>query len=298
MQTKICVNTRETEGTPSDNPLGNASPVDSGSNITPPTASPESLPSATEFNDTQNQPSPETSHSGPTSLGPTSSTDSPTQSVITVNIYSSSTSNQKLLDSLLDSLTDFTISFKQVDLGTEHFPSKTTESNNSPSGASNDDLEHTEIVQASLIRTSGEGRMQPSHFSHTQMESQNARQGETTQGAYGPQSFSSTILADITAPSSSTTADSVFSSPTSGTSLDGSGVSRRPSKQSLGAIFGSILGASIFAGCIVVLHRLCYRSFRNTGVQRHPIHSPHHRGQEKRRSEVVHPEISHFSKDS
>jgi hypothetical protein len=80
--------------------------------------------------------------------------------------------------------------------------------------------------------------------------------------------------------------------------LDGSGMSRRPSKQSLGTIFGSILGASILAGCIVILHRLCYRNIRNTSVQRHRIHSACQGGQESKRSELIHPEISRFSKDS
>jgi hypothetical protein len=122
---------------PANNPLGN------GSNITPPTASVESLASTTESNDTLNQPSPETSHSDPSLLGATLSTDSPTQSLITVNMYSSSTSNLESLGSLHNSLTGLTTSSKQVDLGIERFASVTTGSNKSPSDGSNDDLEQT-----------------------------------------------------------------------------------------------------------------------------------------------------------
>ncbi|KAJ5460926.1 uncharacterized protein N7458_002478 [Penicillium daleae] len=231
IQAKIFANTRETEGMPANNPLGN------GSNITPPTASVESLASTTESNDTLNQPSPETSHSDPSLLGATLSTDSPTQSLITVNMYSSS-SNLESLGSLHNSLTVLTTSSKQVDLGIERFASVTTGSDKSPSDGSNDDLEQTEITEASLIRTSDEGRMQLGHFSHTQMENQNASQGETTQGSYGPQL--STTRVDISPhPSSTTTTDIVFSNPTNSSTVDGSGVSRQPSKQSLSAIFGS-----------------------------------------------------------
>jgi hypothetical protein len=283
MHTKISANTGETEGTPSVSPLGNET------NITPPTASPESLPSATEFNDTQTQP-PETSYSDlnpPNPLGATLSPNSPTQNIITVNTYSSSTSNQKFLDPLHDNLVALTVPSKQVDLGIERLPSVTTGSNNSPSDGSNGYLEITEIPQAFLVRTSDEDGVQPGHFSHTQMEGQTAApQGETTQGAYAPQS--PTTLVIISPLSSSTAADSVSSSPSNGASLDGSGVSRRPSRQSLAVIFGSILGAS---------HRLCCRNFRNTRVQRHAIHSACHGGKSKR-SELIHPEISRFSKDT
>ena len=289
-QTKIFANTREAEGMPLDNPLGN------GSSIAPPTASTESLPSATKSNVTRNQPSPETSHSDPSTLGATPSAESPTQSLITINVYSRPTSNQDPLDSLRDSFTALTTTSKQVDLSIDGFASITTGSSKSSSDGSNDDLEHTGITLASLIRTSDEGRMQLGHFSHTQMANQNASQGETTQGTSGPQS--STTRVDPSPLSSSTTADIVFSSPTNSATLDGSGMSRRPSKQSLGTIFGSVLGASILAGCIVILHRLCYRNFRNAWVQRHPIHSACQGGQESKRSELVHPEISRFSKDS
>lgn len=120
---------------PANNPLGN------GSNITPPPASVESLATTTESNDTLNQPSPETSHLDPSLLGVTPSTDSPTQSLIIVNMYSSSTSNLESLGSLHNSLTVLTTSSKQVDLGIERFVSVTTGSNKSPSDGSNNDLE-------------------------------------------------------------------------------------------------------------------------------------------------------------
>ncbi|KAJ5454067.1 uncharacterized protein N7458_005023 [Penicillium daleae] len=233
IQAKIFANTRESEGMPANNPLGN------GSNITPPTASVESLASTTESNDTLNQPSPETSHSDPSLLGATPSTDSPTQSLITVNMYSSSTSNLESLGSLHNSLTVLTTSSKQVDLGIERFASVTTGSNKSPSDDSNDDLGQTEITQASLIRTSDEGRVQLGHFSHTQMESQNASQGETTQGSYGPQLSPTRVDISPHPSSTTTTTDIVFSNPTNSSTVDGSGVSRQPSKQSLSAIFGS-----------------------------------------------------------
>jgi hypothetical protein len=48
----------------------------------------------------------------------------------------------------------------------------------------------------------------------------------------------------------------------------------------------------------VILHRLCYRNFRNTSVQRHPIHSACQDGQESTRTELIYPKISRFSKDS
>ncbi|KAJ5135365.1 uncharacterized protein N7515_004643 [Penicillium bovifimosum] len=235
MQTKVSANTGETEWTPSVSPLGNET------DITPPTASPESLPSATEFNDTQTKP-PETSYSDLNPLGATLSPDSPTQNLITVNTYPSSTSDQKSLDPLHDNLVALTIPSKQVDLGIERLPSISTGSDNSPSDGSNGHLEITEFSQPFLVRTSDEDGVQPGHSSHTQMEGQTAApQGETTQGAYAPQS--PTTLVIISPFSSSTAADSVSSSPSIGASLDGSGVSRRPSRQSLAVIFGSILGS-------------------------------------------------------
>ncbi|KAJ5292112.1 hypothetical protein N7478_001363 [Penicillium angulare] len=47
------------------------------------------------------------------------------------------------------------------------------------------------------------------------------------------------------------------------TALDGSGLSRSISKQSLGAVLGTVSGAGIIAVCIVIMHRLCYPSIRN-----------------------------------
>lgn len=140
MQTKTFANTRETEGMPLDNPLGNRS------SITPPTASTESLPSATESNDAQNQPSPKTSQSDSSPLSATPPTDSPAQSLIIVDIYSSSTSNQNFLDSLHNSLTALTTSSKQVDFSNERFASVTTGNSKTPSDGSNSDLEQTEIT--------------------------------------------------------------------------------------------------------------------------------------------------------
>lgn len=277
IQVKILPNTRETEEAPSENPSG------SGSDLTPSTTSPEGLPSTTEFNNTQDQESIATSPPDPSPLGATPSTDPLAQSLITLETH------QNFPGSLPDDLITLT---SQVDFGIERFLPATTGSNNPPSDNIIGDLEPTERAQASLIRTSAEGGIQPGHFSHVQVESQNALQEDTTQGASGPQS--STTLVIISSLSSTTSF--VFSTPT--TELDWSGVSRRPSKQSLAAIFGSILGASIFAGCIVILHRLCYRNCRNTRVRKHAMYSAYHSGHESKRLELTPPEISRFSKDS
>jgi hypothetical protein len=211
-------------------------------------------------------------------------------------MYSSFTANPKAIGSQDGNLTALTTSSKQVDLGFERFESVTTGANQFPSDGSHGDLEQTGITQASLVRPSDEGRMQLGHFSHTQMENQNAPQGETARGAYGQQL--STTGADTSSLSSSTTADIVFPNSTNSPAVDGTGVSRRFSKQSLAAIFGSILGASVFAGCIVVLHKLCYRNFQSTGVQRQPTHGTCRGGRESKRSGIPHLEISRFSKDS
>ena len=141
MQTKASANTRETEWMPSGNPLGDES------NITPLAASPESLGSATDFNAPTNQPSPETSRSDPSPLGLTLSPHSPTQSLITVNMYSDSTSNQKSLDPLLDNLIALTISFKQVDPGIQRFLLAPTGSINSPSDGIDSYLEKRKQVR-------------------------------------------------------------------------------------------------------------------------------------------------------
>ncbi|KAJ5449504.1 uncharacterized protein N7458_005967 [Penicillium daleae] len=218
IQVKILPNTRETEEAPSENPSG------SGSDFTPSTTSPEGLPSTTEFNNTQDQESIATSPPDPSPLGATPSTDPLTQSLITLETH------QKFPGSLPDDRIALT---SQVDFGIERFLPATTGSNNPPSDNIIGDLEPTERAQASLIRTSAEGGIQPGHFSHEQVESQNAPQEDTTQGASGPQS--STTLVIISSLSSTTSF--VFSTPT--TELDWSGVSRRPSKQSLAAIFGS-----------------------------------------------------------
>lgn len=76
-------------------------------------------------------------------------------------MYSSSTGNQKSVDSLHNNLTALTTSSKQVDLGIDRFALVTTGINKFPSHGTDDDLEQTEITQASLVRTSDEGRSRP-----------------------------------------------------------------------------------------------------------------------------------------
>ncbi|KAJ5100803.1 hypothetical protein N7456_006855 [Penicillium angulare] len=105
----------------------------------------------------------------------------------------------------------------------------------------------------------------------------------------------STTTSDPNPPSSSTTSPLWGSNDY--TALDGSGLSRSISKQSLGAVLGTVSGAGIIAVCIVIIHRLCYPSIRNKRSENSDRQSPQ---MSDRQSTLSGPmfEISRFSEDS
>jgi hypothetical protein len=175
-------------------------------------------------------------------------------------VYSSSTSNQKAIESQDSNYTTLRTSSKEANLGIGRFESVTIGANKFPSNSSYGDLEQTRITQASLVRPSNKGGMQLSPFSYTQIGNQNASQEEITQGAYSPQ-LSSIIGTNTSSHLSLITVDIMFLNSTNSAAVDRTAVSRRPLKQSLTAIFSSILGASVFASFIIVLHKLYYRNF-------------------------------------
>jgi hypothetical protein len=159
-------------------------------------------------------------------------------------------------------------------------------------------------VPASFEWGTSASSIRPGYFSRTRIESGTAAGQEATQGigldtqaTHAITIYLSSSATTIIIPTTTTGPISPNIDPNS--ALDGSGLKRTPSRKTLGVIFGSVVGASIFAGCFFAIHRLCLRHCRNVGIQKHAIHNAiHAAGPEPMRSDSSHPEISRFSQDS
>lgn len=147
------------------------------------------------------------------------------------------------------------------------------------------------------------GGTRPGYFSRTQIGSgttagQETRQciGLDTQTTHAISTFLSSSTATISI--ATTKKEPLLPNIDPNVALDGSGFSQKPSRQTLGTIFGSIVGGSIFAGCFFIVHRLCMRHCRNVRVQRQVAYNTIHVGRDPVRAEAPRLEISHFSTDS